>query len=149
LRIYTLWGRKRLLHCVANFWLKSLYPLQGYNKSNIFIQAIFNNSGIRASFKSGHSTRKSKLLIVFRCDCLSFYKRDHLSQTISQSFKWRESQSSSFRPSKFSETSRTSVISTLLTFWGNCLCRIFHPMFGVCVFCIQFSAKGFFPRRGI
>jgi len=28
--IYTLWGRKRLLHCVASFWLKSLYPLQGY-----------------------------------------------------------------------------------------------------------------------
>jgi len=30
--IYTLWGRQRLLHCVANFWLKSIYPLQGYNK---------------------------------------------------------------------------------------------------------------------
>jgi len=30
--IYTLWGRKRLLHCVANFWLKSIYPLQGYKK---------------------------------------------------------------------------------------------------------------------
>jgi len=29
--IYTLWGRKRMLHCVANFWLKSMYPLQGYN----------------------------------------------------------------------------------------------------------------------
>jgi len=37
--IYTLWGRKRLLHCVANFWLKSSYPPQGYkNKEalNIF-----------------------------------------------------------------------------------------------------------------
>jgi len=33
--IYTLWGRKRLLHCVANFWLKSIYPLQGY-KNKIF-----------------------------------------------------------------------------------------------------------------
>jgi len=28
--IFTLWGWKRLLHCLANFWLKSLYPLQGY-----------------------------------------------------------------------------------------------------------------------
>jgi len=30
--IYTLWGRKRLLHCVANFGLKSIYPLKGYKK---------------------------------------------------------------------------------------------------------------------
>jgi len=27
---YALWGRKRLPYCVANFWLKSLYPLLGY-----------------------------------------------------------------------------------------------------------------------
>jgi len=34
--IYTLWGRKRLLHCVANFWLKSIYPLQGYKNAKAF-----------------------------------------------------------------------------------------------------------------
>jgi len=34
--IYTLWGRKHLLHCVANFWLKSIYPLQGYKNIGIF-----------------------------------------------------------------------------------------------------------------
>jgi len=32
--IYTLWDRKRLLHCVANFWLKSIYPLQEYKELN-------------------------------------------------------------------------------------------------------------------
>jgi len=26
--IYALCGRKRLFYCIANFWLKSLYPLQ-------------------------------------------------------------------------------------------------------------------------
>jgi len=42
--IYTLWGRKRFLHCVANFGLKSKYPLQGYKNSNrryLFIYEYF------------------------------------------------------------------------------------------------------------
>jgi len=37
--IYTLWGRKRLLHCVANFWLQSVYPLHGYK--NVIKKLIF------------------------------------------------------------------------------------------------------------
>jgi len=39
--IYTLWGRKLLLYCVANFWLKSLYPLQGYKNVPIYYLTNF------------------------------------------------------------------------------------------------------------
>jgi len=31
---YFMWP-ERLLHCVENFWQKSLYPVQGYTKLNL------------------------------------------------------------------------------------------------------------------
>jgi len=49
--IYTLWGRKRLLHCVANFWLKSLYPLQGYKKNLLVFKEFKINTRKNAIVK--------------------------------------------------------------------------------------------------
>jgi len=51
--IYSLWGRKRVLHCVANFWLKSIYPLQGYKNNNIqSMKSIYSLQGYKKNKNS-------------------------------------------------------------------------------------------------
>jgi len=38
--MHTLGGRKRLLHCVANFWRKSEYPLQVYKNIKCWVRVL-------------------------------------------------------------------------------------------------------------
>jgi len=78
--IYTLWGRKRLLHCVANFWLKSIYFLQGYNKCTtsklnvtltwLYYFAAHNSSGLLSALITQTECTKSSsqpYLLDFFC----------------------------------------------------------------------------------
>jgi len=69
LSIYiTLWGRKRLLQCVANFWLKSLYPQQGYNKNaNTYINILIQSTRTTLSntFHSNYFSRHTNTAKLF------------------------------------------------------------------------------------